>query len=144
LIHQSQCRPPDSIGIVETEQVELDVVIVGSVNQVVSHNGILREQPIHQELINMNQLPISEIVTGILAALIGWFSSGRFTKQSIEVQNAQAVLSMWKETATSQRLEIQQMKEEMREMVKRIDELENHIVRLEIENRELKKQLSVV
>jgi sensor histidine kinase YesM len=92
----------------------------------------------------MNQLPISEIVTAILAALIGWFSSGRFTKQSIEVQNAQAVLSMWKETATSQRLEIQQMKEEMREMVKRIDELENHIVRLEIENRELKKQLSVV
>jgi TolA-binding protein len=92
----------------------------------------------------MNQLPVSEIVTGILAALIGWFTSGRFTKQSIEVQNAQAVLSMWKETATSQKIDIQQLKEEMREMVKRIDELENHIVRLEIENRELKKQLSIV
>jgi TolA-binding protein len=92
----------------------------------------------------MNQLPINEIITGILAGLIGWFTSGKFTKQSIEVQNAQAVLSMWKETATSQKIDIQQLKEEMREMVKRIDELENHIVRLEIENRELKKQLSVV
>ena len=92
----------------------------------------------------MNQLPISEIVTAILAGLIGWFTSGKFTKQSIEVQNAQAVLSMWKETATSQKIDIQQMKEEMREMVKRIEELENHIIRLEIENKELKKQLSVV
>jgi len=89
----------------------------------------------------MSQLPISEIVTGILAGLIGWFSSGRFTKQSIEVANAQAVLSMWQETATSQKLEIQQMKEEMREMIKRIDELENHVLRLETENKELKKKL---
>jgi septal ring factor EnvC (AmiA/AmiB activator) len=144
LIHQSQCQEQDFIGIVETEQVELDVEIVGSVSQVVSHNGILREQPIHQELINMNQLPINEIITGILAGLIGWFTSGKFTKQSIEVQNAQAVLSMWKETATSQKIDIQQLKEEMREMVKRIEELENHIFRLEIENKELKKQLSIV
>jgi len=89
----------------------------------------------------MTQLPISEIVTAILAGLIGWFSSGRFTKQSIEVANAQAVLSMWKETATAQKLEIQQLKEEMKSMVKRIDELENHVIRLENENRELKKQL---
>jgi hypothetical protein len=36
------------------------------------------------------------------------------------------------------------LKEEMREMVKRIEELENHIFRLEIENKELKKQLSIV
>jgi hypothetical protein len=92
----------------------------------------------------MNQLPISEIITGILAGVIGWFTSGRFTKTSLEVQNAQAILSMWKETATSQKIDIQQLKEEMREMVKRIEELENHIVRLEIENKELKKQLSVV
>jgi TolA-binding protein len=92
----------------------------------------------------MNQLPISEIITGILAGVIGWFTSGRFTKTSLEVQNAQAILSMWKETATAQKIDIQQMKEEMREMVKRIEELENHIVRLEIENKELKKQLSIV
>jgi TolA-binding protein len=51
---------------------------------------------------------------------------------------------MWKETATSQKIDIQQLKEEMREMVKRIEELENHIIRLEIENKELKKQLSIV
>ena len=89
----------------------------------------------------MTQLPISEIVTAILAGLIGWFSSGRFTKQSIEVANAQAVLSMWKETATAQKLEIQQLKEEMKSMVKRIDELENNILRLETENKELKKKL---
>jgi len=48
---------------------------------------------------------------------------------------------MWKETATAQKLEIQQLKEEMKSMVKRIDELENHVIRLENENRELKKQL---
>jgi hypothetical protein len=92
----------------------------------------------------MTQLPISEIVTAILAGLIGWFSSGRFTKQSIEVANAQAVLSMWKETATAQKIEIQQMKEEMREMLKRIDLLENHIAKLEGENRELKKKLQLI
>ena len=89
----------------------------------------------------MTQLPISEIVTAIIAGIIGWVTSGRFTKQSIEVQNAQAVLEMWKETATAQTLEIQQLKEEMKSMVKRIDELENHVIRLENENRELKKQL---
>lgn len=89
----------------------------------------------------MNNLPISEIVTAIIAGVIGWVTSGRFTKQSIEVQNAQAVLEMWKETATAQKLEIQQLKEEMKSMVKRIDELENHVIRLENENRELKKQL---
>lgn len=92
----------------------------------------------------MNQLPISETITAIVAALIGWFTSGRFTKQSIEVQNSRAILDMWKETATAQKIDIQQMKEEMREMVKRIEELENHIIRLEIENKELKKQLPVV
>ena len=89
----------------------------------------------------MSQLPVSEIVTAIIAGIIGWVTSGRFTKQSIEVQNAQAVLEMWKETSTSQKIEIQQMKQEMREMIKRIDELENHVIRLENENRELKKQL---
>lgn len=86
-------------------------------------------------------LPISEIVTAIIAGIIGWVTSGRFTKQSIEVQNAQAVLEMWKETATAQKIEIQNLKEEMRDMVKRIDELENHIIRLETENKELKSQL---
>jgi len=30
----------------------------------------------------------------------------------------------------------------MKSMVKRIDELENHVLRLETENKELKKQLS--
>ena len=89
----------------------------------------------------MTQLPISEIVTAIVAGIIGWFTSGRFTKQSIEVQNSRAILSMWQETATAQKLEIQQLKEEMKSMVKRIDELENHVIRLENENRELKKQL---
>ena len=89
----------------------------------------------------MTQLPISEIVTAIIAGIIGWVTSGRFTKQSIEVQNAQAVLEMWKETATAQKLEIQQLKEEMKSMVKRIDELENHVIRLETENKELKKKL---
>lgn len=92
----------------------------------------------------MTQLPVSEIVTAIVAGIIGWFTSGRFTKQSIEVQNSRAILSMWQETATSQKLEIQQMKEEMREMIKRIDELENHVLRLETENRELKKKLQSV
>ena len=73
----------------------------------------------------MNQLPINEIITGILAGLIGWFTSGRFTKQSIEVQNSRAILDMWKETSTAQKLEIQQLRSEMKEMVKRIDVLEN-------------------
>ena len=89
----------------------------------------------------MEGLPISEIATAIIAGIIGWITSGRFTKQSIEVQNAQAVLKMWQETATHQKVEIQQMKEEMRQMVKRIDELENHIIRLETENKVLKSQL---
>ena len=89
----------------------------------------------------MTQLPISEIVTAIVAGIIGWFTSGRFTKQSIEVQNSRAILSMWQETATAQKLEIQQLKEEMKSMVKRIDELENNILRLETENKELKKKL---
>ncbi len=90
----------------------------------------------------MQNLPVSEIVTAVIAGIVGWVTSGRFTKQSIEVQNAQAVLEMWIETATAQKLEIQQLKEEMKSMVKRIDELENHVLRLETENKELKKQLS--
>jgi TolA-binding protein len=89
----------------------------------------------------MEGLPLSEIVTAIVTGFVTWFSAGRFTKQSLEVQNAQAVLKMWQETATHQKVEIQQMKEEMRQMVKRIDELENHIIRLESENKVLKSQL---
>jgi polyhydroxyalkanoate synthesis regulator phasin len=90
----------------------------------------------------MEGLPISETITALVAGLIGWFTSGKFTKSSIEVQNAREVLQMWKDLSVAQKIEIQQLKEEMHSMVKRIEELENHVLRLETENKELKKQLS--
>jgi TolA-binding protein len=89
----------------------------------------------------MEQLPWSETITAIVAGIIGWVTSGRFAKQSLEVQNAQAVLQMWKETSETQRSEITELKGELKALMLRIDELEGHIQKLEFENKKLKIEL---
>ena len=89
----------------------------------------------------MEQLPWSETITAIVAGIIGWITSGRFAKQSVEVQNAQAVLEMWKQTSETQRSEINDLKIELRALMLRIDELEGHIQKLELENKKLKIEL---
>jgi peptidoglycan hydrolase CwlO-like protein len=89
----------------------------------------------------MEQLPWSETITAIVAGIIGWVTSGRFAKQSVEVQNAQSVLQMWRETSETQRSEISELKSELKALMLRIDSLENHIQQLELENQKLKIEL---
>lgn len=90
----------------------------------------------------LEYIPISETITGIIAATIGWVTGGRTQKQSIEVQNAQTVLSMWQQTAETQRQEINDLKSEIREMMERINVMEGHINKLEVENKKLRIRLS--
>ena len=86
--------------------------------------------------------PISESVTAVIAGVIGWLTGGKIQKESAEIQNAKAVLTMWQETADAQKLEIEAMRREIQALREKLDEMETHVRKIESENIELKRLLN--
>ena len=86
---------------------------------------------------------IETTVVGTISAIVGgavaWLTKGKFTADSLQVKQAQAVLAMWQETAEAQRKELAQMRNELVVLRERIEQLEQHIQQLEAENATLRQ-----
>jgi peptidoglycan hydrolase CwlO-like protein len=89
----------------------------------------------------MDNIPISEVIVAIVTGIITWFTAGKFTATTSEIQNAREVLTMWKETSSAQKEEIENLKQDMLRMGTRIFELESTISKLQGENQFLKDKL---
>ena len=96
-----------------------------------------------------NDLPISETITGAIAAVIAWFSGGKYAAKSTEIDNTAKLIELWKDANHDCRAELDQMRAEIKlfreqaaEERQRADEeisklqqqvrvLQNHIKKLE-------------
>ncbi len=85
--------------------------------------------------------PISETITAVVAAIVGWITGGKIQKESAEIQNAKEIMKMWQETAEAHKAEIEALRKEISSLREKLDEMEGHIRKLEEENRDLKKKL---
>jgi len=85
--------------------------------------------------------PVSETITAVIGAIVGWITGGKVQKESAEIQNAKEIMKMWQETAEAHKVEIESLRKEITSLREKLDEMEGHIRKLEEENYELKKKL---
>ena len=88
---------------------------------------------------NLIETTIIGTVSAIVGGAIAWLTKGKFTADSLQVKQAQAVLAMWQETAEAQRKELAQLRNELVVLRERIEHLENTIQVLEAENATLRQ-----
>ena len=85
---------------------------------------------------------IETTIIGSISAIVGgavaWLTKGKFTADSLQVKQAQAVLAMWQATAEAQNKELTELRNELVVLRQRIESLENTIQALEAENANLK------
>jgi len=89
--------------------------------------------------VNLIETTIIGTVSAIVGGAIAWLTKGKFTADSLQVKQAQAVLAMWQETAEAQRKELAQLRNELVVLRERIEHLENTIQVLEAENATLRQ-----
>ncbi len=88
---------------------------------------------------NLIETTIIGTVSAIVGGAVAWMTKGKFTADSLQVKQAQAVLAMWQETAEAQRKELAQLRNELVVLRERIECLENTIQTLEAENATLRQ-----
>jgi septal ring factor EnvC (AmiA/AmiB activator) len=89
--------------------------------------------------VNLIETTVIGTVSAIVGGAIAWLTKGKFTADSLQVKQAQAVLAMWQETAEAQRKELAQLRNELVVLRERIEHLENTIQTLEAENATLRQ-----
>ena len=89
--------------------------------------------------VNLIETTIIGTVSAIVGGAVAWMTKGKFTADSMQVKQAQAVLAMWQETAEAQRKELAQLRNELVVLRERIEHLENTIQTLEAENATLRQ-----
>jgi cell division protein FtsB len=82
--------------------------------------------------VNLIETTIIGTISAIVGGAIAWLTRGRFTADSLQVKQAQAVLAMWQATAEAQ------LRNELLVLRQRIESLESTIHLLESENATLK------
>ena len=87
---------------------------------------------------NLIETTIIGTVSAVVGGAVAWLTKGKFTADSLQVKQAQAVLAMWQETAEAQRKELAQLRNELVVLRERIEHLENTIQTLEAENATLR------
>ena len=87
---------------------------------------------------NLIETTIIGSISAIVGGAVAWLTRGRFTADSLQVKQAQAVLAMWQETAEAQKKELTELRNEIVSLRERIESLENTIQQLEAENANLK------
>ena len=90
----------------------------------------------------LTSLPLSEMISALIAGAIAWFGGGKFSARSTEVDSAREVLAMWKETSESQKQDISYLRAEVERLNQKIDLFEAHIRKIEAENEALRKEVS--
>ena len=88
---------------------------------------------------NLIETTIIGTVSAIVGGAVAWLTRGRFTADSLQVKQAQAVLAMWQQTAEAQQKELAQLRNEIVSLRERIECLENTIQVLEAENATLRQ-----
>ena len=89
--------------------------------------------------VNLIETTIIGTISAIVGGAVAWITKGKFTADSLQVKQAQAVLAMWQETAEAQRKELAQLRNELVVLRERIEHLENTIQVLEAENATLRQ-----
>ena len=87
---------------------------------------------------NLIETTVIGTVSAIVGGAVAWLTRGRFTADSLQVKQAQAVLAMWQQTAEAQQKELAQLRNEIVSLRERIECLENTIQVLEAENATLR------
>jgi septal ring factor EnvC (AmiA/AmiB activator) len=93
----------------------------------------------NSQSVNLIETTIIGTVSAIVGGAVAWMTKGKFTADSLQVKQAQAVLAMWQETAEAQRKELAQLRNEIVSLRERIECLENTIQTLEAENATLRQ-----
>ncbi len=88
---------------------------------------------------NLIETTIIGTVSAIVGGAVAWLTRGRFTADSLQVKQAQAVLAMWQQTAEAQQKELAQLRNGIVALRERIECLENTIQVLEAENATLRQ-----
>ena len=88
---------------------------------------------------NLIETTIIGTVSAIVGGAVAWLTKGKFTADSLQVKQAQAVLAMWQQTAEAQQKELAQLRNEIVSLRERIEHLENTIQVLEAENAPLRQ-----
>ena len=87
---------------------------------------------------NLLETTVIGTVSAIVGGAVAWLTRGRFTADSLQVKQAQAVLAMWQQTAEAQQKELAQLRNEIVSLRERIECLESTIQQLEAENATLR------
>ena len=87
---------------------------------------------------NLLETTIIGTVSAIVGGAVAWLTKGKFTADSLQVKQAQAVLAMWQATAEAQHKELTELRNELVVLRQRIESLETTIHALESENASLK------
>ena len=88
---------------------------------------------------NLIETTVIGTVSAIVGGAVAWMTRGKFTADSLQVKQAQAVLAMWQQTAEAQQKELAQLRNEIVSLRERIECLENTIQVLEAENATLRQ-----
>ena len=88
--------------------------------------------------VNLIETTIIGTVSAIVGGAVAWLTKGKFTADSLQVKQAQAVLAMWQQTAEAQQKELAQLRNEIVSLRERIECLESTIQQLEAENATLR------
>ena len=89
--------------------------------------------------VNLIETTIIGTVSAVVGGAVAWMTKGKFTADSLQVKQAQAVLAMWQQTAEAQQKELAQLRNELVVLRERIECLENTIQVLEAENATLRQ-----
>ena len=87
---------------------------------------------------NLIETTVVSTIAAVVGGAVAWLTKGKFTADSLQVKQAQAVLAMWQETAEAQKKELTELRNEIVNLRQRIECLENTIQVLEAENANLK------
>lgn len=89
---------------------------------------------------NLIETTVVSTIAAVVGGAIAWLTKGKFTADSLQVKQAQAVLAMWQSTAEAQHKDLTELRNEIVVLRQRIEQLENTIQVLEAENATLKSE----
>ncbi len=64
----------------------------------------------------MSQFPISETITGIIAAAIAWFSGGKYAARGTEIDNTAKLIDLWEKANHNCQSELDELRAEIKQM----------------------------
>ena len=93
----------------------------------------------------MSNWPISEVITAFVAAVIAWFSGGKWAARSAKVDTTAKLIELWEKANHNCQKELDEMREEIKEVRKEAAEerqrLNDEVFRLQNKIQVLEKHI---